>query len=213
METRLEQSIHPIHPNETSPKRLLVLRAAESLFLSQGYGAVSMDAVARAAGVSKATLYAHFPSKDVLFATIVADKGEDNPFGPDLFPTDVADLRAALEAIGFRVMEFMLRERTLAIYRIALAESARFPELGRAFYDNGPRRFGEQFSNWLTTLISQGQVRPANTEIATHQFMAMMRSGVFLRRSLAVPPEASSEEIHATVTAATDTWLRAYGCT
>ncbi len=43
-----------------SPKRQLVLDAAASLFMAHGYGAVSMDAVARAAGVSKATLYAYF---------------------------------------------------------------------------------------------------------------------------------------------------------
>jgi AcrR family transcriptional regulator len=196
---------------EISPKRRQVSEAAERLFLVHGYGAVSMDQVARTAGVSKATLYAYFPSKDVLFATIVGDKGADNPLGPELFPDTVDDLRQALEAIGLRMLRFMLRERTLAIYRIALAESARFPELGTAFYESGPCLMIERFSTWLGMLRDRGQVRADDLVVATNQFMALMRSGVFLRRSLSMPPEASEEEIHATVAAAAETWLKAFG--
>ncbi len=197
---------------DVSPKRRQVTQAAEALFLAHGYGAVSMDQIAKTAGVSKATLYAYFPSKDVLFATIVSDKGLDNPLGEDLFAADVVDLRASLEAIGHRMLRFMLRDRTLAIYRIALAEAGRFPELGRAFYENGPQCMITRFSEWLARLQAQGLVRPCDVVIATQQFMALMRSGVFLRRSLAMPPEASEAEIGSTVLAAADTWLRAYAC-
>jgi TetR/AcrR family transcriptional repressor of mexJK operon len=195
---------------DASPKRRQVLLAAEELFLVLGYGAVSMDQVARKASVSKATLYAHFPSKDVLFAVIVADKGTDNVLGDDLFPRDVTDLRAALEAIGLRMLRFMLRDRTLAIYRIALAESARFPELGHAFHQNGPQRFCDRFCAWLAELRQFGLVDTPDPVVAANQFMALMRSGVFLRRSLSLPPEASEAEIMATVSAAATTWLRAY---
>ena len=197
-------------PHDISPKRRQVTEAAEQLFLAQGYGAVSMDQVARTAGVSKATLYAYFPSKDALFAQIVAKKGDDNPFGDELFPTHITDLRATLEEIGQRILEFMLRERTLAIYRIALAESGRFPELGRAFYENGPHRFAERFAAWLQHLHDQGLVEVEDLSMATHQFMALMRCGVFFRRSLSLPPEASAEEIHATVRMAADTFLKAF---
>ena len=195
---------------ESTPKRLQITQAAERLFLANGYGAVSMDQVARMANVSKATLYAYFPSKDVLFATIVCDKGTDSPLGEDLFPTHVTDLRAALEAIGYRMLRFMLRERTLAIYRIAIAESARFPELGRAFYENGPVAMTKRFSDWLNLLGEAGHVTVNDTLMATHQFMALMRCGVFFRRSLAIGPAETEEEINETVRLAADTWLRAY---
>jgi AcrR family transcriptional regulator len=199
-----------ISPQELTPKLRQIVEAAEKLFLSQGYGAVSMDQVSRTANVSKATLYAYFPSKDALFATIVRNKGFDNPFTEDLFPNEVADLRAALEEIGHRMLHFMLRERTLAIYRIALAEAGRFPELGTAFYDNGPNSMFNRFSRWIELLHEKGLVQVKNSNMATEQFCALVRSGVFLRRSLAVPPEASEEEITTTVTAAVDTWIKAY---
>jgi AcrR family transcriptional regulator len=195
---------------ETSPKRTQITRAAEALFLAHGYGAVSMDQVARTAAVSKATLYAYFASKDALFATIVSDKGLDSPLGEDLFPQHVPDLRAALEAIGTRMLRFMLRDRTLAIYRIALAEAGRFPEMGRAFYENGPVTMTKRVAAWLQTLSDQGLIEADDMVIATQQFMALMRCGVFLRRSLAVLPEASEAEIEMTVRTAADTWLRAF---
>lgn len=193
-----------------SKKRRQVLEAAEKLFLSQGYGAVSMDAVARTAGVSKATLYAHFESKDQLFATIVGDKALANTVEESLFPETVADFRAALETIGQRVLRFMLRERTLAIYRIALSESARFPELGHAFHENGPQRFCGRVKGWLSARQAEGAMRACDLDMAAHQLMALLRSGVFLRASLGLPPAPTDAEIDATVAAAVDTWLRAY---
>lgn len=201
----------PEPASELSPKRLQIAQAAERLFLAHGYGAVSMDQVSRTANVSKATLYAYFPSKDALFAAIMCDKGIDNPLGEDLFPVDVPDLRAALEAIGFRMLRFMLRDRILAIYRIALAESVRFPELGRAFYENGPVSMMRRFSDWLVMLRDAELVDIDDLTIATHQFMALMRSGLFFRRSLAIGPAETEQEIELTVRAAADTWLRAYG--
>jgi TetR/AcrR family transcriptional repressor of mexJK operon len=197
-------------PVELTPKRLQITQAAERLFLANGYGAVSMDQVARTANVSKATLYAYFPSKDALFATIVSDKGTDNPLGEDLFPSHVTDLRASLEAIGYRMLRFMLRERTLAIYRIAMAESGRFPELGRAFYENGPVSMTMRFSAWLKLLDEAGLVTVSDPLMATNQFMALMRCGVFFRRSLAIGPAETEDEISYTVQSAADTWLRAY---
>ncbi len=196
-------------PAET-PKRRQVVDAAQTLFLAHGYGAVSMDAVARTANVSKATLYAYFASKDELFASIMAERGVTALLDDALFPDQVADLRAALERIGQGVLRFMLRERTLAIYRIAIAESARFPELGHAFHINGPERCYERVAAWLALQQAAGKVRPADVVVATQQFMALLRAGVFLRASLALPPAPSDEEIDATVTNAVDTWLRAF---
>ncbi len=193
-----------------SPKRRQVLEAATDLFLANGYGAVSMDAVARAANVSKATLYAHFASKDVLFATIMRERSLAKQLDAPMFE-HVGDLRAALEAIGRQVLRFMVQDRTLAIYRIALAESARFPELGRAFYDNGPGKSKVWAEEWLAKQQAAGLIRPCDLGVATQQFMALLRSSVFMRASLALLPAPQDEEIEATVRAAVDTWLRAFG--
>ena len=196
---------------EGSPKRRQVVDAAERLFLSEGYGAVSMDAVARTAGVSKATLYAYFASKDQLFATIVGERSLSHVFDDHGLPPDGVDIRAALLEVGERVLRFMLHERTLRIYRIAVAESARFPELGRAFYENGPGRTCARFREWLSHRHAMGSVATPDPSVATHHFMSMLRGSVFLRATLGAPPPPTEAEIMATVTAAVEAWLRAYG--
>ncbi len=196
---------------EGSPKRRQIQVAAEQLFLAHGYGAVSMDQVARTASVSKATLYAHFASKEALFATIMQDKGLETPLYEGMFPEQVDDLRAVLESMGTRLLRFMLRERTLSLYRVALAEAARFPELGRTFYANGPCTMRERFIAWLGVMDQSGLVQVDDRDIAAEQFMALMRSDVFLRRSLSIDPLPTDEEIERSVRAAVDTWLRAFG--
>lgn len=86
-----------------SPKRRAILNAATELFAARGYGAVSMDAIARSADVSKATLYAHFESKDQLFATIVQVACLENIMPAEDLPDGGTDDADALRAIGSRI--------------------------------------------------------------------------------------------------------------
>ncbi len=192
-----------------TPKRRAVMDAAMTLFLAQGYGTTSIEQVARTANVSKATVYAYFASKDQLFATIVSER---RPLFYDAaFETEVTDLRSALTTIGQTFLRFMLREQTLAIYRMAVAESARFPELGRAFFENGPQRGHTIFADWLERQQAAGLVSVPVPRIAAYQFMTLLRGCVFIRATLAVEPEPTDIEINETVAAAVDTWTAAFG--
>lgn len=199
-----------------SPKRRAILSAATELFVARGYGAVSMDAIARAADVSKTTLYAHFTSKDRLFATIVQVACLENIMpanelpddgSPNGVPQGANDIEDALRAIGGRILRFFLRDRSLAIHRLVIAESTRFPELGRAFYENGPVAGRKGLAAWMAA-------RPAllvpEPEIAAEQFLGLLRAGLYLRATLGLAPEPDEPAIEAVVTAAVRTFLRAY---
>lgn len=192
-----------------SPKRKAVLDAAASLFMAQGYGAVSMDAIARAAGVSKATLYAYFASKDQLFATIINEACDEKIALGQLLPTELTDLRAAMAAFGSRLLRFFLEDRALAIHRVVIGESVRFPELGRAFYDNGPAALYRTFGAWLTEQATAGRLSVGDPSMAAEQFIGMVRGSVFLRASLGLT-RPTDDEINATVDAAVATFLKAY---
>ncbi len=198
-------------PIEESRKRRQVLDAASDLFMALGYGAVSMESVARAAGVSKATLYAHFASKEVLFASIVREACDRNTLAADNFPDEVEDIAAALSGIGGRVLRFLLQPRTLAIYRVAVAESARFPELGRAFWAAGPNAFRERFAAWLAIQSAAGRLRVPDARVAADQFGALLRASLFMRATLALPPAPDEAEIDATVQQAVAMFLRGFG--
>ena len=207
--TRGVSTTRELRLESESPKRQSVIDAAASLFMAHGYGAVSMDAVARAAGVSKATLYAYFSSKDQLFATIVGEACRERIGLEELLPVDAGDLRQALTAFGARLLRFFLEERPLALYRVVTAESTRFRELGRAFYESGPEALLRTFSAWLAERAAAGRLALSDPMMAAEQFVGMLRVGVFLRASLglALPSEA---EIDATVAAAVTTFLKAY---
>jgi TetR/AcrR family transcriptional repressor of mexJK operon len=195
---------------ETS-KRQAILEAATELFIAQGYGAVSMDAIARAAGVSKATLYAHFGSKDQLFATIIREACQSNLAAQEFLPTGEGDMLAALTRLANRMLRFLLEDRALAIHRVVISESVRFPELGRAFYESGPLTFTRAFGAWLAEQTAAGRLAVADPLQAAEQFAGMLKCGCYARATLGVPPPASEAEIEHTVRGVAEVFLRAYG--
>lgn len=200
-----------IRADSESPKRKAILEAATELFMAHGYGAVSMDGIAKAAAVSKATLYAYFTSKDALFATIIGEACQQKITMVGLLPEVGADLRQGLIGFAGRLLRFILDEQPLAIHRVVMSESVRFPELGRAFYDNGPGAFRRTFCEWLLEQTRAGQLAVANPELAADQFMGLLRGGIYLRATLGLEPPPSDAEIDAAVEGAVDVFLKSYG--
>jgi TetR/AcrR family transcriptional regulator, mexJK operon transcriptional repressor len=193
------------------PKHAAIVAAAAQLFMEHGYGSVSMDAVARAAGVSKATLYAHFASKDRLFASIVGGKcSQVSPVDGAFDEPAEADIRAALSAIGMRLLRFLLAPEVQGILRIVIAESARFPELGAAFLAAGPSAYLARLADWFAIQHRSGRLDIPDPTLAADQFGALLRPLLFLRVLAVVPPAPTEAELQATVDAAVATFLRAY---
>jgi TetR/AcrR family transcriptional repressor of mexJK operon len=198
-------------PAEISPKRQAVIEAAARLFKAHGYGQVSMDSVAKEAGVSKATLYAYFESKDQLFASIIGGACGSFALEEGLFTSAPGDIRADLTRIGGRLLRFLLDPNTQAIQRVVIAESARFPELGVAFLRAGPEVFLGRLAEWIARQAEEGRLNAPDARLAADQFGALLRPLIFLRAILKVPPVPDEAEIDATVAAAVETFLRAYG--
>lgn len=118
--------------------RAAILAGARRLFLAHGFERTSMDAVAAAIRVSKMTVYRHFRSKEALFAGTIGASC-DAIADPELARAmERLPLREALELFGRRSLKTIFDPETLGLHRLVVAESARFPELGRMFYDRGP---------------------------------------------------------------------------
>src|ERR1700753_3833872 len=103
-ETPMSTAFAAPHVAATSTRRPekteKIVEAASQLFLEQGYGAVSMDQIARDAGVSKATVYAHFESKENLFAAIIQDGCTAYAEGIVPAVAELDDMREALTHIA-----------------------------------------------------------------------------------------------------------------
>jgi AcrR family transcriptional regulator len=177
-------------------KAVAIMTAAKELFLEHGFGAVSMDQVARQAGVSKATVYAHFTSKEKLFAEMVfrACVSKSNAVLPPVEPD--MDVEAALEEIAHIVVDHLLSPEPLAVYRIIMAEGPRFPELPRAFFGNGPLPMIRKLSDFFEEANRLGLLAVPDTRLAAEQMVWMVRGPLGVRRLFTtdVPADFPAEE-------------------
>lgn len=191
-------------------KAQAIRQAAQRLFLDVGYGATSMDAVARAAGVSKATVYAHFTSKDKLFAAILED-GCRRRYGltwPEVPPPE--RLKAALKEWARRFFDMLLSADGMALHRLVMAEAVRFPELGRAFYDGGPHIAMSGLENFFAALDARGDLRVADPHLAAQHFIGLIRGDLYLRRLLGLSGAPREAEILHVIDGGVEAFLRAY---
>jgi AcrR family transcriptional regulator len=192
-----------------NPKVQQIVEAARRLFMADGYGATSMDAIARDAGVSKATLYAHFTNKAELFAAIIG--GECQRFAQMLWSREAEsdDVRAVLLQVARAKFHFTSAPEPRAIYRIVVGESGRFPELGRVFYENGPRRVLERLADYLRNATARGVLTVAEPRVAAEQFFGMIHGADYLRRLLDIE-DPGAPEVDAIVESAVAVFLKAY---
>jgi len=121
------------------------------------------------------------------------------------------DVAVANPSGAGQTLRFLLEERPLAIQRVVISESVRFPELGRAFHENGPGVFRRVFGEWLTAETMAGRLAVPDPAIAADQFIGLLRSGLYLRATLGLTPPPTEAEIDATVAATVDIFLKAYG--
>jgi TetR/AcrR family transcriptional regulator, mexJK operon transcriptional repressor len=198
-------------PGVRAMKPQQIREAAARLFLIQGYGAVSMDAIAREAGVSKATIYAHFADKAELFADLVTEECARQWPDIAMLEAEPGDLREALLAVGTVYAELLVSPKGVQTFRMVVAESPRFPELGRAFYEGGPRLIRDKLAAYLLRAEAQGKLALGDARLAAQQFLAMLRCEHHLRALIGLGEVAGPQDIARVVTAATDMFLRAYG--
>jgi TetR/AcrR family transcriptional regulator, mexJK operon transcriptional repressor len=194
----------------TNSKAESILSAAKRSFLAAGFGAVSMDTIARAAGVSKATVYAHFAGKEELFGSVIDRECERYFARFSAFELDPRDVRASLTVLGRRFLELLLSPDGIALHRIILGEVTRFPGLGEVFWRAGPERQRAQIEAFLKSAVASGTLALADTRRAAEQFVSLVRGDVQLRHLLRLEANADRRSISAAVEGAVATFLQAF---
>lgn len=123
-------------PDRLAARRERILEEGERLFLSEGYAGASVNEIMRRAGGSLATLYSEFGSKEGLFAEIMRRRAHVLYKWTDEECFARKTGRDALLALARRLLERVLEKDSLALYRIAIAEGPRFPELRKAVLED-----------------------------------------------------------------------------
>lgn len=181
------------------------------MFLQHGYEAASMDMIAVAAGVSKQTIYNHFQNKEALFRDIVADL-----VSTLMAPLAVHHAREAgperlLRKLGHDLLSLMLRPTSLALHRLIVAESARFPDFGRAVYAVGPGRVIAMLASYLAEETRDGRLAVADPTLAAEQFLGMLGGRLQIRALLGVGEEPDGPALQQRVDYAVTCFLALYG--
>ena len=192
-------------------RREAILRIAYQAFLTDGYAATSMSEIARKVGGSKATLYNYFCSKEELFTAVVDEKCQD--IQDMVFDVELAadDFPRTLAKLCERFLRVVLREDSIATFRLITAEAARFPELGRAFYASGPRRSKEVLADFFRRAIADGHLGAHDPRMMASRLFELCKGELHQRKLWNATPEPSEAEIHANVAEAVRVFLAAYG--
>ena len=196
--------------DEDSAKRRQIVDGARAVFLSQGFDAASMNDIARAAGVSKGTLYVYFRHKEQLFEAIVDQECEAQAEGIfDLDPND-HDVEAVLTRLGLAYVRFLCRPEKASAIRTVIAIAERMPELGRRFYESGPARGIARLAAYIAAQVEAGVLVVEDSEIAAAQLMEAYQAMIFKSMVFNFVREPSQQQIERVVRVAVAVFLAAY---
>lgn len=188
-----------------------VLAGARQVFLSDGYEGASVDDIARTAGISKATLYRHFPDKAALFSAVLAEECRAQAeLHPELCYTDRPIAEFLLD-LARDVLNFSLGDFAQRIYRIAVAQTPRFPHIGKSFYDTGAEMNRTRLAPALVAAVNRGELIDLDPDYAAYCFYGICKADLFHRRLFQIGDAPSEAEIEAHAHRAVTTFLRAFG--
>ncbi len=188
-----------------------VLEGARVVFMKDGFEGASVDDIAKTAGVSKATLYSYFPDKRLLFAEVAkceCHRQADTALEvvtSDSMPDEV------LREAGLRMIEFFISDFGLSMFRICTAESGRFPELGKHFYESGPQLVRERLVEYFHEAIDKGQLKIDDLDLAADQFAELCKASFFPRLLCGMGSSFDKSEIERVLNGAVETFMARYG--
>lgn len=193
----------------TDRKRAAIIQAAIAEFRAHGFDVTSMDKIAARAGVSKRTVYNHFPSKEELFSEILnqlwarVTAEQQTSYRADL------PLRDQMRVMLMAKMQMMADDNFLDLARVAIAATIHSPERAQ----NMVERMGEReegLTVWLRAAQADGRLKPADPAFAAQQVHGMLKSFAFWPQISMGLPALAPEMQSTVVESALDMFLACY---
>ena len=154
-----------------------LLDVAAEVFISEGFSAASTNEIARRANSSKTTFYSRFPTKEQLFLAVIERRMND------IFQQVAGSLpeeppvEETLRNFGSALIGFFLSKEQVALVRMVSMESAKFPELGKRFYELGPKRGEEALAAYLKKQAEKGRLSNEDTSQMAQHFISLITGG------------------------------------
>jgi len=196
-------------PKDTA-KHEGIVRAANTLFMKNGYELTSMEAVAKKADVSKLTIYSHFSNKSELFKAVIRSRCDTLAMPESLMTLAHEPVEKALLQLGLNFVTLIFRPDSIRLHCIMQAEAARHPKIVQIFFEAGPKRVREAFSKLLQAWNDEKQLAIPDVAKATDQFFSLLKGEMLMKIILLRMPTPSANELKTHVRATVDFFLAAY---
>jgi AcrR family transcriptional regulator len=171
-ETRRGRGRPQARPDDET--RLVILEAARHEFASSGYATTNIESVARRAGVSTRTLYRLIPNKAALFEDMLTDRMDRFASVVSLHACDGADIETALRDALLLCGELILDREVIALQRMILGDSEKFPEIAEAFYRRAIRGTQITLAKWLEVQRRRGRIELDDADAAAGMLLGML---------------------------------------
>lgn len=188
-----------------------VLDGARKVFMRDGFERASVDDIAREAGVSKATIYAYFPDKQLLFLEVARCECHAQTEAAEASIDGDVPVRLALTIAAERITEFLMSDFGQRMFRIVVGEGERFPGLGREFYDYGPGLIHERLVHHLGSYVESGKLKISDLDLAADQFAQLCKASIHEKLIFGMAQSITPEDVHRSVHGAVDMFMARYG--
>jgi AcrR family transcriptional regulator len=153
--------------------RAVIYDAARQEFSTRGFAAASIADVACRAGVSTKTLYRLIPNKTALFEAMVTDRMDRFVSTVNLGACDGRSIESALQAALMLCADLVLDSEVIALQRIMLAESDKFPDIAEMFYEKAMQRTLGALAAWLEIQRKRGRIALDDVQSAAGILLGM----------------------------------------
>jgi AcrR family transcriptional regulator len=194
---------------EDSAKRRQILDGARAVFMDLGFDGASMGVIARAAGVSKGTLYVYFADKNRLFEAIVEQESLEQ--GKAAFNFDPErDAITTLREFGQAYIQLLCRPGGGSAIRTVMAIAERMPDVGRRFYQRVLEHTINRLAEYLEARVKAGDLAIDDSILAATQFMQLCQASLFQPFIFQAKPAPSREQIAKVVDSAVRMFMATY---
>lgn len=202
------EHLHVVQEADSS-KRRQILEGARKVFMDLGFDGASMGEIARAAQVSKGTLYVYFADKFALFEAILEQEARQH--GQVVFNFDPArDAETTLMEFGRAYIHLLCRPGGGSAIRTVMAIAERMPDVGRRYYARVLDKTINRLSDYLKAHVASGDLEIGDCDLAASQFMELCKASLFMPFVFQAAPAPSEQRITEVVDSATRMFLAAY---
>jgi AcrR family transcriptional regulator len=192
--------------------RRRIQEATFELLTKRGYAGTSTLEIATRAKVSKRELYALFRDKQAILASCIAERAKTMQMPLQLPPAcDQSGLKNVLRSLGATALRTLSHPAVIAMFRLAIAESERSPEVAHALDAVGRGPTSEVLVKFLSQAQAEGLLGSTDPSVMAEQFFALLWGGLRLRLFLRLAPPPDDDDVERRARLATDAFVRLHG--